>query len=52
MLEGNITISDCVSGDVNCDDKCDAYYVFDKIDKVLNEAIDSISLKNIINQEV
>lgn len=52
VLEGNITISKCVSGDVNCDDKCDAYYVFDKIDKVLNEAIDSISLKNIINQEV
>lgn len=52
VLEGNITMSDCVSGDHFCDDKCDAYYVFDRIDKVINEAVDSISLKNMINQEV
>ncbi|ACV28963.1 Cysteine metabolism repressor [Anaerococcus prevotii] len=52
VLEGNITMSDCVSGDHFCDDKCDAYFVFDRIDKVINEAVDSISLKNMINQEV
>ncbi|WP_297789745.1 Rrf2 family transcriptional regulator [uncultured Anaerococcus sp.] len=52
VLEGNITMSDCVSGDHFCDDKCDAYYVFTRIDQVINEAVDSISLKNMINQEV
>ena len=52
VLEGNITMSDCVSGDHFCNDKCDAYYVFNRIDQVINDAVDSITLENMINQEV
>lgn len=51
-LEGNITMSECVSGSYDCYNKCDAYNVFNRIDQVINDAVDSITLENIVNQEV
>lgn len=51
-LEGDITMSECVSGKVNCADKCDAYDVFSKLDYLINSAVDSITLENIINHEI
>lgn len=51
-LEGDMTISDCVSGKVICDDKCDAYDLFTKLDYLINQAIDSITLDNIVKHEI
>lgn len=51
-LEGDMTISDCVSGKVICDNKCDAYDLFTKLDYLINQAIDSITLDNIVKHEI
>ncbi|MBZ2387406.1 Rrf2 family transcriptional regulator [Anaerococcus murdochii] len=51
-LEGDMTTSDCVSGKVICDDKCDAYDLFTKLDYLINQAIDSITLDNIVKHEI
>ncbi|MBP2015022.1 RrF2 family transcriptional regulator [Anaerococcus degeneri] len=51
-LEGDMTTSECVSGKVNCDDKCDAYDLFIKLDYLINQAIDSITLDNIVKHEI
>lgn len=51
-LEGDMTTSECVSGKVNCDEKCDAYNLFTKLDFLINQAIDSITLENIVKHEI
>ena len=51
-LEGDMTTSECVSGKVNCDKKCDAYDLFTKLDFLINQAIDSITLENIVKHEI
>lgn len=51
-LEGDMTTSECVSGKVNCDEKCDAYDLFTKLDYLINQAIDSITLENIVKHEI
>ena len=51
-LEGDMTTSECVSGKFNCDDKCDAYDLFTKLDYLINQAIDSITLENIVKHEI
>ena len=51
-LEGDMTTSECVSGKVNCDEKCDAYDLFTKLDFLINQAIDSITLANIVKHEI
>ncbi|WP_311481513.1 Rrf2 family transcriptional regulator [uncultured Anaerococcus sp.] len=51
-LEGDMTTSECVSGKVNCNDKCDAYDLFTKLDYLINTAIDSITLENIVKHEI
>lgn len=51
-LEGDMTTSECVSGKVNCDEKCDAYDLFIKLDFLINQAIDSITLENIVKHEI
>lgn len=51
-LEGDMTTSECVSGKVNCDEKCDAYDLFTKLDYLINSAIDSITLENIVKHEI
>ncbi len=51
-LEGDMTTSECVSGKVNCDEKCDAYDLFTKLDFLINQAIDSITLENIVKHEI
>lgn len=51
-LEGDLTMSECVSGKVDCSEKCDAYDVFTKLDNLINEAVDSITLDNIVKHEI
>ena len=51
-LEGDLTMSECVSGKVDCNDKCDAYDIFSKLDDLINSAVDSITLENIVNHEI
>ena len=51
-LEGDMTTSECVSGKVNCDEKCDVYDLFTKLDFLINQAIDSITLENIVKHEI
>lgn len=51
-LEGDMTISECVSGKVDCEYKCDAYDLFTKLDYLINKAIDSITLENIVKHEI
>lgn len=51
-LEGDMTTSECVSGKVNCNDKCDAYDLFTKLDYLINQAVDSITLENIVKHEI
>lgn len=51
-LEGDMTTSECVSGKVNCDEKCDVYDLFTKLDYLINQAIDSITLENIVKHEI
>lgn len=51
-LEGDLTMSECVSGKVDCNKKCDAYDVFTKLDSLINEAVDSITLDNIVKHEI
>lgn len=51
-LEGDMTTSECVSGKVICDEKCDAYDLFTKLDYLINSAIDSITLENIVKHEI
>lgn len=51
-LEGDMTTSECVSGKVKCDEKCDAYDLFTKLDYLINQAIDSITLENIVKHEI
>ena len=51
-LEGDMTTSECVSGKVNCNDKCDAYDLFTKLDYIINQAVDSITLENIVKHEI
>ncbi|WP_296113701.1 Rrf2 family transcriptional regulator [uncultured Anaerococcus sp.] len=51
-LEGDMTTSECVSGKVNCEDKCDTYDLFTKLDYLINSAMDSISLENIVKHEI
>ena len=51
-LEGDMTTSECVSGKVNCNDKCDAYDLFTKLDYIINQAVDSITLEDIVKHEI
>lgn len=51
-LEGDMTTSECVSGKYICNDKCDAYDLFTKLDYLINSAIDSITLENIVKHEI
>ena len=51
-LEGDMTTIECASGKVICDDKCDAYDLFIKLDYLINQAIDSITLDNIVKHEI
>ena len=51
-LEGDMTTSECVSGKVNCNDKCDAYDLFTKLDYLINQAVDSITLEDIVKHEI
>ena len=51
-LEGDMTTSECVSGKFDCSEKCDAYDLFSKLDYLINAAIDSITLENIVKHEI
>lgn len=53
VLEGEITSSECVSNG-NCRDikDCEAYLVFAKIDTAINSAVDSITIKDMINNNI
>ncbi|MDD7463915.1 MAG: Rrf2 family transcriptional regulator [Anaerococcus sp.] len=53
VLEGEITSSECVSsGNCNEIDGCEAYLVFAKIDDAINSAVDSITIRDMINNNI
>lgn len=51
-LEGDMTTSECVSGKVECLDKCETYDLFTKLDYLINSAMDSITLEDIVKHEI
>ena len=51
VLEGDWNITGCYP-DGHCEDKCNAYFAFYKIDEAINDTIDSITLNEIINNKV
>lgn len=51
-LEGDMTTSECVSGKVECLDKCETFDLFAKLDNLINSAIDSITLEDIVKHEI
>lgn len=52
VLEGDLNTSGCQDDGAHCKDKCSAYFAFDKLDQAINDTIDSITLENVINQEI
>ncbi|MDD7306337.1 MAG: Rrf2 family transcriptional regulator [Peptoniphilaceae bacterium] len=53
VLEGEITSSECVSnGNCHAIKDCEAYLVFAKIDNAINKAVDSISIRDMINNNI
>ncbi len=52
LIEGFIRTSECVSGKVECLDKCETYDVFTKLDYLINSAMDSITLEDIVKHEI
>ena len=51
VLEGDWNITGFYP-DGHCEDKCNAYFAFYKIDEAINDTIDSITLNEIINNKV
>lgn len=52
VLEGEMTSSQCVADRKNCNNKdCEAYHVFLKIDKAINNAVNSITIRDMVNQD-
>lgn len=51
VLEGNWNVTGCYQ-DGHCDDKCNAYFAFYKIDEAINDTIDSITLDVILNNRL
>ena len=51
VLEGDIGKSGCLEDGSHCDDKCNAYFAFSKLDEAINDTIDSITIDEIINQD-
>jgi DNA-binding IscR family transcriptional regulator len=50
-LEGDITPSDCLSGDIcNRESVCATRVVFEKIEKSINDVIDNTSLMDMVKQ--
>ncbi len=48
-LEGELTSTDCVRADSPCDkSNCSAYAAFLKLDRVINESMNSISLEDVL----
>ena len=53
LLEGDITSSDCVKDRKNCKNlNCEAYHVFAKIDKAINEAVNSITIRDMVKENL
>lgn len=53
VLEGEITSSDCVSNRQCCESgKCEAYFVFAKIDEAINSAVNSITIKDMVENNL
>ena len=47
-----MTSSQCVANRTNCDnEECEAYYVFTKIDKAINNAVNSITIQDMVNEK-
>lgn len=51
-LEGQNKFSGCMDDGGHCEDKCTAYFAFNKIDEAINGAIDSITLETMVNQNL
>lgn len=53
VLEGEITASDCVASDV-CQktENCEAYFVFAKIDDAINNALNSITIEDMVENNI
>lgn len=53
VLEGEMTSSQCVADRTHCDNAdCEAYYVFAKIDKAINNAVNSITIKDMVDEKI
>ena len=53
VLEGEMTSSECVADRNNCNNlECEAYYVFAKIDDAINKAVNSITIKDMVNEKL
>ncbi|MGO3017914.1 MAG: RrF2 family transcriptional regulator [Anaerococcus sp.] len=53
VLEGEITSSECVqTGSCTEMNDCEAYLVFAKIDNAINSAVDSITIRDMINNNI
>ena len=50
VLEGDIGKSGCNEDGNHCDDKCNAYFAFNKLDEAINDTIDSITIDKMVNQ--
>lgn len=52
VLEGDLNTSGCLEDGSHCQDKCSAYFAFNKLDQAINDTIDSITIEQVINQEI
>ena len=51
ILEGHLNFTGCLEDGDHCDKRCRAYIAFHKLDEVINETIDSITLASMVNQQ-
>ena len=51
VLEGDMNVTGCYK-DSHCDDKCNAYFAFYKIDEAINDTIDSITLDEMLKNRL
>lgn len=49
VLEGDFSIGGCFENKDHCDNKCNAFFAFNKIDEAINNTIDSLTIDEIVN---
>ncbi len=51
-LEGQNNFSGCMEDGGHCEEKCTAYVAFNSIDNAINNAINSITLETMVNEQL